>query len=68
MSDHVFAYIMFKKYTVLTKVVDFLIEPMMTTSGYDFYDDGFCWKYTNYIYYGLTEFAPPELLDAICIN
>jgi hypothetical protein len=65
LANRAFTYIIFKKFAVLTKVVDFLIEPMMTNAGYDFYAEGFCWKYANYIHYGLTEFAPPELLDAI---
>jgi hypothetical protein len=49
----------------LTKIVDFLIEPHFSNAGYDFYDDGFCWKYCNYIHFGLTHFAQPELLDAL---
>ncbi len=60
-----FVYVVDKRFAVLTKAVDFLIEPYMTDAGYDFYDDGFCWKYSNYIYYALTEFAPSELLDAL---
>jgi hypothetical protein len=63
--DHSFAYMINKRFAVLTKIVDFLIEPYMTDAGYDFYDDGFCWKYTNYIHFGLTQFAAPELLDAL---
>lgn len=37
----------------------------MTDSGYDFYGEGFCWKYTSYIYYGLTKFDSPEVMSAI---
>jgi hypothetical protein len=65
LEDHVFVYVVDKRFAVLTKIVDFLIEPYITDAGFDFYDDGFCWKYCNYIYFGLTHFAPPELLDAI---
>lgn len=65
LGNRAFVYIVFKRFAVLTKVVDFLIEPMMTRAGYDFYSDGFAWKYSNYIYYGLTEFADPSLFDAI---
>jgi hypothetical protein len=66
--DSSFAYVIDKKLGVLTKIVDFLIEPSVTNDGYDFYDDGFCWKYTNYIYYGLTQFAPPEMLEVLLRN
>lgn len=67
-SDLSFIYIAVKRFAVLTKMVDFLIEPCITDAGYDFYDDGFCWKYSNYIYFGMTHFAPPELLDALLRN
>jgi hypothetical protein len=63
-----FIYISVKRFAVLTKIVDFLIEPYLTDAGYDFYGDGFCWKYSNYIYFGFTQFAPPELLDALLRN
>ncbi len=65
LQDHSFVYMIDKRFAVLTKIVDFLIEPYITDAGYDFYDDGFCWKYCNYIYFGLTHFAPPELLESL---
>lgn len=67
-ADLSFIYIAVKRFAVLTKIVDFLIEPYMTDAGFDFYGDGFCWKYTNYIHFGFTQFAPPELLDALLRN
>jgi hypothetical protein len=67
-ADLSFIYVAVKRFTVLTKIVDFLIEPYMTDAGYDFYGDGFCWKYANYIYFAFTRFAPPELLDALLRN
>lgn len=65
LENHAFSWMIDKRFCVLTKIVDFLIEPPLTNAGYDFYTDGFCWKYTNYIYYGFSEFAPPELLDTL---
>jgi hypothetical protein len=64
-ADVSFIYMADKRFAVLTKMVDFLIEPYITHAGYDFYDDGFCWKYSNYIHFGLTQFGPPELLEAL---
>lgn len=61
-SDRMFIYMADKRFTVLTKIVDFLIEPSVTAAGYDFYSDGFCWKYANYIHYGMTNYARPEML------
>src|SRR5262249_22477897 len=40
----------------------------ITSSAYDFYADGFCWKYANYMHYGFTELAPPELYDSLVQN
>lgn len=62
LEDQIFCWVMDKSFVVLTKIVDFLIEPCLTNAGYDFYSDGFCWKYTNHIYFGFREFAPPSLL------
>jgi hypothetical protein len=54
-----------KRFAVLTKVIDFLIEPYLHDMGYDFYADGFARKYSNYIHYGLTECGEPALYDSI---
>lgn len=40
-ADKAFCYAINKRFSVLTKAVDFLIEPYMTDSGYDFYGEGF---------------------------
>lgn len=64
-ADLSFCYVTDKRFAVLTKIMDYLVEPAITDAGYDFYDEGFCWKYSNYVYFGLTQFAPPELLDSL---
>lgn len=58
-------YIADKRFALFTKMVDSLIEPYMTDMGYDFYDDGFCWKYANYLYFGFCNVGDPLLLDSI---
>ncbi|ESY98073.1 hypothetical protein [Mesorhizobium sp. LNHC209A00] len=65
LGDRTIVYIIHKRMAVLTKMADFLIEPIITHAGYDFYADGFCWKYSNYMYFGFTQFEPPELLDRL---
>src|SRR5262245_49400044 len=67
-EDLAFIYVIDKRFAVLTKIVDLLIEPYITDAGYDFYDEGFCWKYTNFIHFGLTLLAPQELLGALLTN
>jgi hypothetical protein len=65
LGDRAFSWMMDKQFVVLTKIVDFLIEPFVTNAGYDFYADGFCWKYANYIHVGLEQFAPPGLYERL---
>ncbi len=64
-SDNSFVWMIDKKFAVLTKAVDFLIEPLITNAGYNFYANGFCWKYANYIHFGLTEIAAPDHYDTL---
>ncbi|MCV3271954.1 DUF3800 domain-containing protein [Roseobacter sinensis] len=64
-ADKAFCYATNKRFAVLTKIMDYLVEPAITDAGFDFYDDGFCWRYSNYVHFGLTQFAPPELLDCL---
>ena len=54
-----------KKFAVLCKIIDFLVEPIMTNAGYDFYGDGFSLKFSNYIHFGLTHVAKDDLYNDI---
>jgi hypothetical protein len=60
-----FAYYIDKKFGVLSKAVDLLIEPHLHEAGYDFYSDGFNRKYSNYIHFGLTQVGDPAVYDAL---
>ena len=62
-EGHVFAWVTFKRFAVLTKIVDFIIEPMITARGWDFYTDGFCWKYANLIHSDMTARSTPQGYD-----
>lgn len=64
-ADLSFCYVANKRFAILTKIMDHFVELTVTGTGHDFYDEGFCWKYSNYVYYGLTQFEPPELLDSL---
>jgi hypothetical protein len=52
-----------KQFVTLVKAVDFLMEPAITRAGYDFYKNGFCWKYANYIYIGMTAISKANVYD-----
>lgn len=60
-SDRVYVWRVNKKFAVLTKIVDYLVEPLMTEAGFDFYADGFSLNYANYIHVGLTNLVPRAL-------
>ena len=53
-SDQIYIWRVDKKFAVLTKIVDYLVEPAVSEAGFDFYADGFSLNYTNYIHFGLT--------------
>ena len=57
-SDRIYVWRVDKKFAVLTKIVDYLVEPMAREAGFDFYADGFSLNYTNYVHFGLTNFVP----------
>lgn len=62
-SELSFCFATNKRFAIFTKIMDFLVEPAITESCFDFYDEGFCWKYSNYAYHGIMQFGSPELLD-----
>lgn len=68
LEHNAYLYMINKRFAVLTKIIDFLAEPIIRDSGYDFYADGYCWKYANYVHYGFEQFAPPELYDSVVRN
>ena len=57
-SEHIFIWRVNKRFAVLSKLIDYLIEPAARDAGFDFYADGFSLNYTNYIHFGLTHFVP----------
>lgn len=65
LKDRIFSYVINKRFAVLTKALDFLVEPLATNAGYDWYKNGYCWRYANWAHFGLTQFAPPELYETI---
>jgi len=64
----IYIYSINKRFAVLVKMVDFLLEPLANKAGYDFYANGYCWKLTNYIYYGFQIFEKMDLLDKMIVS
>lgn len=65
LEHNAYIYMIDKRFAVLMKIIDFLIEPVMHENGYDFYADGFCWKYANCIHFDFEQLAPPRLYDSL---
>mgnify|MGYP000557229709 CR=1 FL=1 len=63
-AKDVFVWQVDKKFCVLLKMIDFLIEPVAYDAGFDFYKNAYAFKYANYIYIGLALIGSPELYDA----
>ena len=64
-NNSLFSYAIDKRFAILNKIMEYLVEPKLTYDGYDFYSDGYCWKYSNFIHYGLTEKVSPKILDSL---
>ena len=56
-SERLFVYTCNKKFVVLTKIVDHLVEPVVHDAGQDFYAGGFNVKYANMAHYAFSNFV-----------
>lgn len=54
-----------KRFCVLTKALDFLVEPIYRAAGHDWYANGYCSRYVNFAFWGVCQEGSPELYDAI---
>ena len=51
--DRAFIWRVDKRFAVLTKLIDFLVEPIVQDAGFDFYAGGFSLNFANYVHFGL---------------
>ena len=68
LSENIFIHLNDKKFVALSKIVDFLVEPVVSGAGYDFYADGFNRHYLNMFHYGLILFDEKNLYDDLVEN
>lgn len=64
-ADQAFVWIIDKRFCLLTKLVDYLVEPDAYDAGYDWYADGWGLKYLNTIHRDLVTHGADELYDCI---
>lgn len=65
MSDRIVIHHIDKRFCVLTKLVDSLVEPVLRQQGYDFYAEQYAPRYCNWLHFGLTRVAPKGMYEAV---
>lgn len=63
--ERIFSYSINKRFATLLKIIDFLVEPSIHSSGFDFYNNGYNIKYANYMYVGLSIIGGFKIFDQI---
>jgi hypothetical protein len=53
--DRVFVWLIDKRFCVLTKLVDFIVEPLLYDMGYDFYQDQLPPRFCNWVHFSLVK-------------
>jgi hypothetical protein len=64
-ADHAFVWIIDKRFCLLTKLVDYLVEPGAYEAGFDWYADGWGMRYLNTIHRDLITHGADELYDSM---
>lgn len=64
-EDRAFVWIIDKRFCLLTKMVDYLVEPGAYEAGYDWYANGWGLRYLNTIHRDLITHGADELYDTL---
>lgn len=65
LKNRVYIWQIDKRFSVLVKMIDFLMEPIAHEAGFDFYKNAYGYKLANYIHFGLRHVAEPPLYDPV---
>lgn len=63
--DRLFAYNIDKRFSLLIKFIDYLIEPLFYGMGFDFYSDGYSRRYANMVNSDLSALDGGKVYDEI---
>lgn len=63
LADRIFIYVIDKRFSLLIKLVDYLIEPLVWASGYDFYRNAYARKFVNHLHADLLRHGSPKLYN-----
>ena len=64
-ADRAFVWIIDKRFCLLTKLVDYLVEPGAYDAGFDWYADGWGMRYLNTIHRDLIAHGAEEVYDSM---
>lgn len=54
-----------KKFIILRKMLDFLVEPLYYHTGYNFVSNGYTWQYANSVFVGLKYVSEVDVYDEL---
>ncbi len=63
LADRMFAFVVDKRFSLLIKIFDYLVEPAAYASGHDWYADGWGMRYMNTVHRDLLEHGSEALYD-----
>ncbi|MET3663650.1 hypothetical protein ABIC66_000246 [Caulobacter sp. 1776] len=64
-AQDIFLWHLDKRFCVLTKLIEHLVEPLAYSRGFDLYKDGYIQRFANHTYFGLTQVGDPGLYEAV---
>ena len=63
LADRLFLYVIDKRFSLIVKMFEYLVEPSFTARGYDYYGNGYARRYMNTIHRDLLRFGSEALYD-----
>jgi len=63
LADRLFFYVIDKRFSLIVKMFEYLLEPIFTANGYDYYGNGYARRYMNTIHRDLLRFGGEALYE-----
>lgn len=62
-ADRLFFYVIDKRFSLIVKMFEYLVEPTFTAGGYDYYGNGYARRYMNTIHRDFLRFGSENIYD-----
>jgi|GEM_PF-1154808 hypothetical protein len=63
LADRLFFYVIDKRFSLIVKMFEYLVEPTFTAGGYDYYGNGYARRYMNTIHRDFLRFGSEDLYE-----